>query len=154
MQKITLPKNFVTIYDNKGESLDRYTIVFNNTRTRGIYSKFDYECICASENGLGVFTWSSCAKGSHLGVKIDFSELSIELQNQILNTVVYPQNNSNNIPKSNDSIEYHRKPTAYEIKFGEGATHYKSFDKFYCTDINDNIKKRVICPIDGLTYTL
>jgi len=147
MQKITLPKNFITVYDNNGETLDRYTIVFNNTRTRGIYSKFDYDCICASENGLGVFMWGSCQKGSHLGTKIDFNDLSIELQTQIINTVVFSSNES-------DNIEYHRKPTIGEIKFGEGATHYKSFDKFYCTDINGNIKKRIICPIDGLNYYL
>jgi hypothetical protein len=145
MRKITLPKNFVTIYDNKGETLDRYTIVFNNTRTRGIYSKFDYDCICASENGFGVFTWSSCCKGSHLGVKIDFSELSTDLQNLIIDRVVF---------SNDDTIQYHRKPTQAEIKFGEGAIHYKSFDKFYCTDVKGNIKKRVICPIDGLTYTI
>ena len=50
-------------------------------------------------------------------------------------------------------IEYHRKPTAYEIKFGHGATHYKSFDESFCTKEDGTIKKRLKCPYDGLIYT-
>lgn len=50
-------------------------------------------------------------------------------------------------------IEYHRKPTAREIKFGNGAIHYKSFDESACTDKNGRIKKRLKCPLDGLIYT-
>lgn len=49
--------------------------------------------------------------------------------------------------------EYHRKPTAYEIKFGHGATHYKSFDESFCTKEDGTIKKRLKCPYDGLIYT-
>jgi len=48
-------------------------------------------------------------------------------------------------------IEYHRKPTDSEIKFGNGATHYKSFDESACTDKNGRIKKRL--KHDGLIYT-
>ncbi len=52
-----------------------------------------------------------------------------------------------------ESITYHRKPTAYEIKFGEGATHYKEFDACFCwNDKTDKPKKWLICPIDGLRY--
>ena len=41
-----------------------------------------------------------------------------------------------------ESITYHRKPTAYEIKFGEGATHYKDFDTCFCwNDKTDKPKK-------------
>lgn len=50
-------------------------------------------------------------------------------------------------------ITYHRKPTAYEIKFGNGATHYKDFAESACTDKNGRVKKRLKCPIDGLIYT-
>jgi hypothetical protein len=50
-------------------------------------------------------------------------------------------------------IEYHRKPTVAEIKFGHGATHYKTFSESACTDKNGRIKKRLKCPIDGLIYT-
>lgn len=51
------------------------------------------------------------------------------------------------------SYEYHRKPTQREIKFGHGATHYKSFDESVCTKKDGTIKKRLKCPYDGLIYT-
>ena len=50
-------------------------------------------------------------------------------------------------------FEYHRKPTNYEIKFGHGATHYKSFDESFCMKKDGTIKKRLKCPLDGLIYT-
>lgn len=51
------------------------------------------------------------------------------------------------------TIEYSRKPTASEIKFGHGATHYKDFIETECTDKTGRVKKRLKCPIDGLIYT-
>lgn len=30
------------------------------------------------------------------------------------------------------TITYHREPTAAEIRFGEGAIHYKDFDVDFC----------------------
>lgn len=50
-------------------------------------------------------------------------------------------------------IEYHRKPTKREIKFGHGATHYKTFAESACKKKDGTIKKRLKCPIDGLIYT-
>lgn len=47
---------------------------------------------------------------------------------------------------------YHREPTAGEIKFGEGATHYKDFSIDMCTDDNFEPKKWIKCPIDRLRY--
>ena len=50
-------------------------------------------------------------------------------------------------------IIYHRKPTQGEIKFGEGATHYKDFETCFCwNDKTDMPKRWLICPIDGLRY--
>ena len=51
-----------------------------------------------------------------------------------------------------DKIEYHRNPTPSEIKFGEGATHYKDFDVCYCLNDEGHPKKWVVCPIDKLRY--
>jgi hypothetical protein len=51
------------------------------------------------------------------------------------------------------TIEYHRKPTTYEIKFGYGATHYLSVDSSMCSKPDGTIKKRWKNPIDGLIYT-
>ncbi len=51
------------------------------------------------------------------------------------------------------TIEYHRNPTPREIKFGEGATHYKDFDKSLCWNTKkDRPKKWLKCPVDGLRY--
>ena len=71
------------IYDFGDSVLDRYTVVIDN------YFKIPksrvrvYDCISASENGAGVFTWCSCQLGKHLGKKIKLEDLSIELQNMI-----------------------------------------------------------------------
>lgn len=50
------------------------------------------------------------------------------------------------------TITYHREPTKGEIKFGHGATHYKDFNKDFCTNKDGNYKKWVKCPIDNLRY--
>lgn len=52
----------------------------------------------------------------------------------------------------NGEVEYHRKPTNSEIKFGEGATHYKTFNADICFNRSGNLKKWLVCPIDGLRY--
>lgn len=49
-------------------------------------------------------------------------------------------------------IEYHRPPTPYEIKFGEGATHYLEFDIEFCMKPDGTLKRWVICPVTGLKY--
>ena len=52
-----------------------------------------------------------------------------------------------------ETITYYRKPTQWEIKFGEGATHYKDFETVFCWNDNKDMPKRwLICPIDGLRY--
>lgn len=53
----------------------------------------------------------------------------------------------------NKEIEFHRKPTKGEIKFGHGSTHYKDFKIKDLKVINGRIQTRVKCPIDGLIYT-
>jgi len=50
-------------------------------------------------------------------------------------------------------LEYSRKPTEAEIRFGHGARHYKLFKYNECFKPNGDLKKRVKCPIDGLIYT-
>lgn len=50
------------------------------------------------------------------------------------------------------TITYHREPTAFEIRFGEGATHYKDFKDSDVRKKNGELKKWVRCPYDGLRY--
>lgn len=49
-------------------------------------------------------------------------------------------------------LEYNRQPTKGEIKFGEGATHYKHFEASQYLKSSGRIKKWLVCPIDGLRY--
>ena len=73
----------ISIYDNQGETFDRITIVFNNKKTK-TKEGFIYEGIGASEDGRGFLQHTICMKGKHLGNKIDFSKLSLPLQNKLL----------------------------------------------------------------------
>lgn len=51
------------------------------------------------------------------------------------------------------TLEYHRDPTSWEIKFGEGATHYIDVPSdIYLKKDGKTIKKWVIMP-DGLRYS-
>ena len=73
----------ITIYDNGGKTFDRITIIFND-RKRVTKDGVLYECIAASETGNGFYQHSEGMKGRHLGKKIDFSKLSLPLQNKLL----------------------------------------------------------------------
>ena len=39
------------------------------------------------------------------------------------------------------TVEYHRKPTAWEIKFGEGATHYLTINVNDVTKADGSLKR-------------
>ncbi len=74
----------IAVYDNGGESLDRYTIVTNERyKSRTNPNRYMYNAISSSDNGIGVFMWVECLIGKHLGKKIQLSDLSEELQNKI-----------------------------------------------------------------------
>ena len=73
----------ITIYDNGGKTFDRITVIFND-RKRVTKDGVLYECIASSENGSGFYLHSEAMKGIHLGKKIDFSKLSLPLQNKLL----------------------------------------------------------------------
>ena len=52
-----------------------------------------------------------------------------------------------------ETITYHRGPTAYELRFGEGATHYAEFSIEDCCFAGTRIAKRwFVSPWDGLRY--
>lgn len=54
-----------------------------------------------------------------------------------------------NIP---DMLEYWRKPTKEEIKFGHGAFHYRDFNFDYCFDSEGFMKLKVESNDDKLIY--
>ena len=73
----------ISIYDNGGKTIDRITVIFND-RKRVTKDGVLYECIAASEKGSGLYQHSEAINGKHLGKKIDFSKLSLPLQNKLL----------------------------------------------------------------------
>ena len=73
----------ISIYDNGGKTLDRITIIFDDRKRHTKYGII-YECISSSETGSDFFIHYEGMKGKHLGNKIDFSKLSLSLQNKLL----------------------------------------------------------------------
>lgn len=72
--------NVLKIYDNGGQTFDRYTVV-TNVSHNGLY-----ECLGLSEHPnspQGFSQWGNCIIGNHLGKEINFDELSNELQEHI-----------------------------------------------------------------------
>jgi hypothetical protein len=63
------------IWDNGGETLDRYTVVFN-----------DFTYLSLSENGLGVSMWGETSEqpGDYLGTEITLDDLSSDTIDHIL----------------------------------------------------------------------
>ena len=74
----------LSIYDNGGETYDRITIIFNDTK-RITADGYLYTCLGCSLNGIGFFEHSEAMKGRHLGKKISFEDLSKELQQTLKN---------------------------------------------------------------------
>ncbi len=72
------------IYDNGGETIDRYTIVFNEQE----YSDQLVECLGLSDNPehpQGFSQFSGCQDGPHLGKQIHFEDLPSNIQQHIHN---------------------------------------------------------------------
>jgi hypothetical protein len=75
--------NIHSIWDNGGETLDRYTVVFNDNDRH--YKGRDLQYLSLSENGLGVSMWDYLRQrpGEHLGKKIEIDDLSSDLIDHI-----------------------------------------------------------------------
>ena len=73
----------ISIYDNGGKSYDRITVIFDKEK-RQTKDGILYNCVASSETGSGFYQHSEAMKGKHLGKKIDFSKLSLPLQNKLL----------------------------------------------------------------------
>lgn len=63
----------ITIYDNQGKTIDRYTIFIDS----------DTECIGADLNGDGFYQHGEGIKGRHLGKQIALKDLSNALLNKL-----------------------------------------------------------------------
>ncbi len=74
------------IYDNGGESLDRYTIF--KAREKGRWDRYGnrvFSAISASKTGAGFYLHIEATKGTHLGKKVSFQDLDLELREKLLN---------------------------------------------------------------------
>lgn len=89
-----------------------------------------------------------------LGKYPEDDKAQIRFFKRVVQTLSYDINKSKlkNSSLLNGKVEYHRNPTYSEIKFGEGAIHYKDFDVNFCIGCDGNLKKWLVCPIDGLRY--
>ena len=70
------------VYDNGGETADRYTVVFDSHDQRPPY----YDCLGMSNNPtnpLGFSQWGTCVLGNHMGTEINFSELPEHIQQHV-----------------------------------------------------------------------
>lgn len=72
----------VSIYDNGGETLDRITVIFNDSK-RITKDGYIYDCLACCYTGSGFFQHSDAMKGKHLGKKVSFGCLSPELQKRL-----------------------------------------------------------------------
>ncbi len=76
----------ITIYDNMGETYDRVTVVFNDTKRVAVGGiGLEYDALGCSETGVGFFMHTTAMKGSHLGKKVKFSDLHSELKDKLDN---------------------------------------------------------------------
>ena len=86
-------------------------------------------------------------KGKDFGGGVVFQSYNIDSDIKRIKEIVNKETG-----KQNKFLTYHRNPTAGEIKFGEGAIHYKDFAYTDCQKDNGDFKAWLICPIDGLRY--
>ena len=86
-------------------------------------------------------------KGKDFGGGVVFQSYNIDSDIKRIKEIVNKETG-----KQNKFLTYHRNPTAGEIKFGEGAIHYKDFAYTDCQKDNGDFKTWLICPIDGLRY--
>lgn len=72
-----------SIWDNGGETIDRYTIVTNQQDSEwGHLLALSINTTPNSPQGVSLF--GCCVEGDHLGKKIELKDLSPELQDHIM----------------------------------------------------------------------
>ena len=85
MELITKPETLRSIWDNEGETYDRYSIVLNDYYDRAETMR---ECLGLSHNPThpcGFSQFSGAMEGEHLGKKKEWNELPGNIQKHIIN---------------------------------------------------------------------
>lgn len=75
------PNRIKSIWDNVGESLDRYTILLKGEKDFNQYVAL--YCSDNPTNPQGVSGWCETDEGSHLGIQIKWSDLPLEVQKYV-----------------------------------------------------------------------
>ena len=70
--------NTITVYDNGGETLDRYTIFIDDNTN---------ECIAACTTGAGFYQHTTGERGEHLGELVSFDSLAKSLKARVMQEV-------------------------------------------------------------------
>lgn len=73
------------VYDNGGKTFDRFTVVYDSSRTtlKNHNGRRLWECVGSSMNPNsphGFFQHSDCTLGKHLGKRITFADLPEEVR--------------------------------------------------------------------------
>lgn len=80
-QAAIMPEEIISIWDNGGETQDRYTIMFDESQGNGAYLALDE----TPNSPQGFSQWGEgVEEGEHLGKEIDWTDLSEETQNHII----------------------------------------------------------------------
>lgn len=80
----------IGVYDNGGETFDRYTIVLDSFQNETLEKFKMYECLGLSSNPgdpQGFSQWTTCQMGRHLGKKLKFEELPENVQKHVLGRI-------------------------------------------------------------------
>ena len=137
------------IYDNGGKTLDRYTAIpprwaraMHYDARRGLW-----DAVGSGADPRGVSGHCDAVPGPHLGKRVHWDDLPEAVQS------LFRASFANFAPLAEREVTYHRPPTPGEIRFGEGATHYRDFN------VNDvrvrgttRLKKWFTAADDGLRY--
>jgi len=70
-----------SIWDNEGETVDRYTVVFTDKERNGLHEALGLSNDPTSPQGFS--QWTSAQEGEHLGKRLDFSDLPKHIQEHI-----------------------------------------------------------------------
>ena len=76
---IKKPKEVIGVYDNGGRTIDRYTVVLNESGGFGLYG-----CFGLSNDPRFFSQYSSCMIGAHLGKRIGWKNLPAILKEHVI----------------------------------------------------------------------
>lgn len=77
------PKLIRSIWDNEGETLDRYTVVLNEKERDGTYMALGLD-----HNAVAFSQFTSAIEGKHLGKRVTWDSLTDDLKNHIIGRLV------------------------------------------------------------------